>query len=265
MRSGSRAVRRYGGHERTIEYGETPRAVLERVDVLCNRPGRLCLSQAVREVAVSLEDALDASHVPATPSGSRYPLRFGIRGDTLGYARCTACQSPKYHASSSSITILLATCQRASREVVRSPASHATSSSSFLSTRQCRAFLGRRRGGERPARGKACHRAGDLRMDWTEPLPRRSAMGIASSGGSAGVPATGSCVVVAGRQRSVRMTTKAVLRPWRGVGDVDRPSREPRELRRVPGGRRWSRHDESWMAGAAHSSARPSTGCMFPS
>ena len=55
---------------------------------------------------------------------------------------------------------------------------------------QCRAFLGRRRGGERPASGKAYHRAGDLRMDWTEPLLRRSAMGVPSRGDAAGMPAT---------------------------------------------------------------------------
>ena len=34
------------------------------------------------------------------------------------------------------------------------------------------------------------HRAGDLRMDWTEPLLRRSAMGIVPRGDAAGMPAT---------------------------------------------------------------------------
>ena len=79
---------------------------------------------------------------------------------------------------------------------------------------QCRAFLGRRRGGGQPASGKACHRAGELRIDWTEPQLRRSAMGVAWSGGTAGMPVTGSYVDVAGPRWSVRMATKAVPRPW---------------------------------------------------
>ena len=45
------------------------------------------------------------------------------------------------------------------------------------------------------------------------------------------------------------MIGKAVPQPSGGVGDASRPSRSRRELRRVPGRRRWVRHDESRMAG----------------
>ena len=79
---------------------------------------------------------------------------------------------------------------------------------------QCRAFLDRRRGGILPASSKRFHRAGELRIDWTEPLLRRSAMGVASSGGTDGMPVTGSYVEVTGPRWSVRTATKAFPQPW---------------------------------------------------
>ena len=120
----------------------------------------------------------------------------------------------------------------------------------------CRAFLDRRRGGERSASGKASHRAAELRMDWTEPLLRRPAMGVASSGGTAGMPVRGSCVEATGPRWSVTTAPRAFPRPWCDVGDAGRLARGSRQLRSVPGGRRWARHEESTMAGAMHLPAR---------
>ena len=85
---------------------------------------------------------------------------------------------------------------------------------SMTSWTYCRAFLDRRRGGERPASNETSHRAGELRIDWTEPLLRRSAMGVASSGVTDGMPATGSYVEVTGPRWSVRTATKAFPQPW---------------------------------------------------
>ena len=79
---------------------------------------------------------------------------------------------------------------------------------------ECRAFLDRRRGGILPASSKRFHRAGELRIDWTEPLLRRSAMGVASSGVTDGMPVTGSYVEVTGPRWSVRTATKAFPQPW---------------------------------------------------
>ena len=63
------------------------------------------------------------------------------------------------------------------------------------------------------------------KWDWTEPLPRRSAMGVAlSADGAPGRP-TGRCMEVAGRRRSARMTGKAVPQPSGGVGDATLPAR----------------------------------------
>ena len=71
----------------------------------------------------------------------------------------------------------------------------------------------------------ACHNATLVMTDWTEPLPRRSAMGVAlSADGAPGRP-TGRCMDVAGRRRSARMTGKAVPQPSGGVGDATLPAR----------------------------------------
>ena len=70
-----------------------------------------------------------------------------------------------------------------------------------------------------------CHNATLVIPDWTEPLPRRSAMGVAlSADGAPGRP-TGRCMEVAGRRRSARMTGKAVPQPSGGVGDATLPAR----------------------------------------
>ena len=68
-----------------------------------------------------------------------------------------------------------------------------------------------------------CHNTTLVIPDWTEPLPRRSAMGVAlSADGAPGRP-TGRCMEVAGRRRSARMTGKAVPQPSGGVGDATLP------------------------------------------
>ena len=79
------------------------------------------------------------------------------------------------------------------------------------------------------------------------------------------MPVTGSYVEVAGPRWSVRMARKAVPRPWWEVVDAGRPTPAHRELRRVPGGRRWARHEESRMAGDTHPRATWSTTSMLPS
>ena len=62
------------------------------------------------------------------------------------------------------------------------------------------------------------------KWDWTEPLPRRSAMGVAlSADGAPGRP-TWRCMEVAGRWRSARMTGTAVPQPSGGVGDATLPA-----------------------------------------
>ena len=114
-------------------------------------------------------------------------------------------------------------------------------------------------------RGRVRDRAGELRMDWTEPRGARSAMGIGWSGGRAGALCTGSSVAVVGRRRSVKTVPYVFPRPRSAVGDASRPTRGHQELRRAPGGHRWARHDESRVAGSAPAPTRRSTGYMFPS
>ena len=114
-------------------------------------------------------------------------------------------------------------------------------------------------------RGRVRDRAGELRMDWTEPRGARSAMGIGWSGGRAGALCTGSSVEVAGRRRSVKTVPYVFPRPRSAVGDASRPTRGHQELRRAPGGRRWARHDESRVAGSVPAPTRRSTGYRYPS
>ena len=79
--------------------------------------------------------------------------------------------------------------------------------------------------------GRARHRAADQKMDWTEPLPRRSAMGVALVGRHCWRAGRGSYVDVADRQRLVRMSTEALPQRSGGVGDASRPARRPGSCR----------------------------------
>ena len=116
-----------------------------------------------------------------------------------------------------------------------------------------------------PARGKRCHRAGELGIDWTEPLPWRSTMafhrgeaGACESLGRAGRSAT--------RDRRRAGSPKGIAEPSREVGDARRPARA--DSGRVPGARR--RHDNGETPAPQRrgvgpgSSAGSTTNCSRP-
>ena len=86
----------------------------------------------------------------------------------------------------------------------------------------------------RPAdSGRALHRAADRKMDWTEPLPRRSAMGVAWSGGTAGVPVAGrtwtlptdSPSLTTARPSRFRISSLRRQKCWSGTTNACQPGR----------------------------------------
>ena len=116
-----------------------------------------------------------------------------------------------------------------------------------------------------PARGKRCHRAGELGIDWTEPLPCRSTMafhrgeaGACESLGRAGRSAT--------RDRRRAGSPKGIAEPSREVGDARRPARA--DSGRALGARR--RHDNGETPAQQRrgvgpgSSAGSTTNCSRP-
>ena len=107
--------------------------------------------------------------------------------------------------------------------------------------------LGWRRGGERPP---VARRTALVTSEWIG-LNRCSAAGLWAlyRRETARMPATGSSWRLHAGGEDGHEGRPATVR---SVGDAGRPAREPRELRTVPGGRRWDRHDESRRAGDTH-------------